>query len=78
MSYVVHIVLLLAWVLWPAPDSRAGVIVRIEPQGMFDFAGTAEKAINYSAQRRFVWVNCPHFRGKKAVRILSRMYSSSR
>ena len=31
------------------------------------------------AQRRFVWVNsAAHFFGKKAVRILSRMYSSSR
>jgi len=32
----------------------------------------------FLAQRRFVWVNSAHFRGKKAVRILSRMYSSSR
>jgi type II restriction enzyme len=30
------------------------------------------------AQRRFVWVNSAHFLGKKAVRILRRMYSSSR
>ncbi|MBX3302492.1 MAG: tetratricopeptide repeat protein [Nitrospira sp.] len=42
------IALLVAWVLWPAPDARAGVIVPIEPQGMFDFAGTAEKAITYA------------------------------
>lgn len=36
------------------------------------------RAFRKEAQRRFVWVNCPHFRGKKAVRILSRRYSSSR
>lgn len=46
--YLVHIVLLIAWTLWPVPNSRAGVIVPFEPTGMFDFAGTAEKAINYA------------------------------
>lgn len=30
------------------------------------------------AQRRLEWVNSAHFQGKKAVRILSRRYSSSR
>lgn len=34
--------------------------------------------ISFVAQRRFEWVNSAHFFGKKAVRILSRIYSSSR
>ena len=32
----------------------------------------------FEAQCRLEWVKFPHFRGKKAVRILSRIYSSSR
>jgi|CXWL01.1.fsa_nt_gi hypothetical protein len=35
-------------------------------------------SITFLAQRRLEWVNSAHFRGKKAVRILSRRYSSSR
>ena len=40
--------LLVVWMLWPAPNSRAGVIVPYESQGTFDFVEAAVQAINYA------------------------------
>ena len=37
------------WFMLPVPLSSAGVTVNFEPQGGFDFSGTAGKAINYAA-----------------------------
>jgi hypothetical protein len=37
-----------------------------------------DRRLKFWAQCGFVWVNAAHFRGKKAVSILSRMDSSSR
>ena len=47
-SYRLPALLLTVWFLLPAPPSSAGVTVPFEPQGMFDFTGTAEMAINYA------------------------------
>ena len=46
--YRVLLTLLVVWLLSPVPDSRSGVVVLFDPQGRFDFDGTAEQAINYA------------------------------
>lgn len=48
------------------------------PESAFSALRRSPQEFAKEAQRRFVWVNSAHFRGKKAVRILSRIYSSSR
>ncbi len=47
-TYPALIALLVVWLLSPVPATRSGVIVLFEPQGRFDFDGTAEQAINYT------------------------------
>ncbi|CUS33982.1 hypothetical protein COMA1_11453 [Candidatus Nitrospira nitrosa] len=41
----VRIGLLVVLVLWPAPDSIAGMTIRYDPQGVFDFTGTIERVL---------------------------------
>lgn len=47
-SYSLPALLLTVWFLLPAPLSSAGMTVPFASQGMFDFTGTAEMAINYA------------------------------
>ena len=61
-------------------SERLGMAASSATKGSSEmFAKMVEQHLNTKmVQRRFVWVNAAHFRGKKAVRILSRRYSSSR
>jgi len=47
-EHLTRTVLLLVWLLSSVPGSSAGVIVDVNPEGMFDFMGTGEQAIQYA------------------------------
>ena len=47
-AYHVPIALLIAWVLWSVPDSIAGMTIRYEPQGVFDFNETIDRVLGHA------------------------------
>ena len=47
-THLMHTVLLLVWLLSAVPGSSAGVIVDVQPEGLFDFMETGEQAIQYA------------------------------